>query len=138
MRIPTFKLLCLLAIIVMLNGCNTMQRIHTRELMTEFDETFIQYSKHLRWGHFRQLTTFMTQEHVAPTLAKIDSLKNIRISDVKPITWILDEEKGVMVGDVVIDYYITNKAIIRQTTQNQVWRWADEHWKLDSGLPDLL
>jgi hypothetical protein len=134
---PIIKLITLITLGFMLTACNTMQRMHQSELMNDFDTTFVQYSKFLRWGHFRELTTFMTKDHVAPSMAKIDSLKNIRISKVNPIAWILDEEKGVMVGDVVIDYYVTNKAVIRQTTQQQVWRWIDEHWKLDTGLPDL-
>ena len=138
------KLLLSLMFGLLLTGCNavsnTIQRIETSEKMEDFDETFTLYSKHLRWGHFRELTTFMTQEHIGPSMAKIDSLKERRISRVKPVAWILDEENGVMVGDVVIDYYLTNRAVIRQTTQQQTWRLVgeeDEIWKLDSPIPDL-
>ena len=129
---------------LLLTGCNavsnTIQRIETSEKMEDFDETFTLYSKHLRWGHFRELTTFMTQEQIGPSLAKIDSLKDRRISRVTPTAWIYDEEKGVMIGDVIIDYYITNRAVIRQTTQQQTWRLVgeeDEFWQLDSPIPDL-
>lgn len=139
MYIHLIKLISMGILGFTLTACNTMQRIHNDELMTNFDQTFTTYSKHLRWGHFRELTTFMTPEHIGPSLQKVDSLKDRRVSRVKPIAWIMDEEKGVMVGDVVIDYYITSRAVIRQTTQQQTWRLVgeDEHWKLDTGLPDL-
>ena len=126
---------------LMLTGCdtvrNTMHRIETSELTGKFDETFITYSKHLRWGHFRELTTFMTTEQIAPTLAKAESLKGRKISHVQPSAWVLDEEGGVMVGDVLIDYYIIDRGVVRSTTQRQTWRYNDERWQLDSGLPDL-
>ena len=126
---------------LMLTGCetvqNTIDRIETSELTGKFDETFISYSKHLRWGHFRELTTFMTAEQRAPTLAKAESLKGRKISHVTPSAWVLDEEGGVMVGDILIDYYIIDRGVIRSATQTQTWRYKDERWQLDSGLPDL-
>ena len=144
MRHIAIRILLPLTLGLMLTACNavsnTIHRIETNEIMNDFDETFTQYSKHLRWGHFRELTTFMTQEQIGPSMAKIDSLKERRVSRVTPIAWILDEEDGVMVGDVVIDYYITNRAVIRQTTQQQTWRLVGEDheiWKLDTPIPDL-
>ena len=124
---------------ILLTGCNTMQRIQTGELTTTFDRTFIQYEKHLRWGHFRELTTFMTTDHIGPTIEKIPAitLRDIRISRVKPTAWLLNYDTGVMVGDVIVDYYIASSGVIRSTTQNQTWRYDGEEWKLDNGLPDL-
>ena len=108
---------------LMLTGCetvqNTIDRIETSELTGKFDQTFVSYSKHLRWGHFRE------------------SLKGRKISHVTPSAWVLDEEEGIMVGDILIDYYIIDRGVIRSTTQHQTWRYKDERWQLDSGLPDL-
>ena len=124
---------------ILLSGCNTMQRIQTGELTTTFDRTFIQYAKHLRWGHFRELTTFMTTDHIGPTIEKIPAitLRDIRISKVQPTAWLLNYDTGVMVGDVIVDYYIVSSGIIRSTTQHQTWRYNGEEWKLDNGLPDF-
>jgi hypothetical protein len=126
---------------LMLTGCetvqNTIDRIETSELTGKFDETFISYSKHLRWGHFRELTTFMTTEHIAPTLLKAELLKGRKISRVTPSAWVFNEEEGVMVGEILVDYYIIDRGVIRSTTQSQTWRYKDERWKLDNGLPDL-
>lgn len=122
---------------VLLSGCNTIQRIQAGELTTDFDQTFRQYSKHLRWGHFRELTAFMTADHIAPAMVQAGSLKDIKISSVKPTAWILDKDAGIMTGDVMVDYYITTRGVIRSTTQHQTWRYQNEKWKLDNGLPDL-
>jgi len=124
---------------ILLTGCNTLQRIQTGQLTTEFDQTFLLYAKHLRWGHFRELTTYMTPEHIGPAMEKITSitLRGIKVSHVEPIAWLLDMENEVMTGDVVVDYYITSSGLIRQTTQHQIWRLNGDIWQLDGGLPDL-
>lgn len=127
----------LLTMTLMLSACNTLQQMKTREIMTDFQEVFRLYSKHLRWGHFRELTTLMTPSQLGPALEKIDSLKDRRISKVKSIKWDLDEENKVLVGPVVIEYYLSDRGIIRTTTQQQTWRLIGDNWKLDTGLPDL-
>lgn len=125
--------LCLLV----LAGCNTLQRIQSGEITGKFDDTFETYSKHLRWSHYKVLTSFMTPEKIGPALEKAESLKGRRVSSVKPVAWVLDAENKVMVGDVVIDYYIVDRGLIRSTTQHQTWRFDGNAWKLDNGLPDL-
>jgi len=122
---------------LLLTGCNTLQRIENSELTSDFDQIFDAYSKNLRWSHYKQITVFMTDEQIAPSLDKIKSLKGRRVSDVKPIAWALDDQTQVMTGDVVIDYYIVDRGVIRTTTQHQTWRYIGDTWRLDSGLPDL-
>jgi|GEM_PF-3611592 len=140
MHLKTRQYLFISSIIVvslLLTACNTLQRIQTSEITGRFDETFNLYSKHLRWSHFKQLTTFMTPEQIAPALEKIQSLEGRKISSVRPQAWIFDEKENVMVGDVDIDYYVVDRGVIRSTTQHQTWRLNGETWQLDSGLPNL-
>ena len=132
-----YPALFIVVIALMLSACNTIQRLQTNELTTTFNERFRLYSKHLRWGHFNEVTTFMTQEHIAPSIAKINSFKERRITSIKPLTWILDEQAGTMVGDIDVDYYIADRGVIRSTSQHQTWRLNGEIWQLDAGLPDL-
>ena len=131
------KLHVLIILGLLLSGCNTMQRIQNSELMEDFDETFFLYSKHLRWGHFRQVTTFMTPERIGPAMDQIDTFKDIRVSKVQPITWILNSEEETIKGEIVVDYYIVSRSVIRSTSQKQTWRYINDTWKLDTGFPDL-
>ena len=76
MHLRTSQYLFISSLIVaslLLTGCNTLQRIQAGEITEKFNETFNLYSKHLRWSHFKQLTSFMTPEQVAPALAHIQS-----------------------------------------------------------------
>ena len=134
-----FSYTLIIAFSLLLGGCNTLQRIQANELTTTFDRTFLVYSKHLRWNHFREMTTFMMPEHVAPSMAKIGLLSDIKVSRVTPLAWLLNDEEGVMIGDVIIDYYLVSTSTIRSTTQHQTWRHDSESdtWRLDNGLPDF-
>ncbi len=134
-KLVTLPLLLLIYILT-LTGCNELQ---ARDRMTKFEETFRLYAKHLRWGHFPEVTGFMTPEHVAPSLSHATKLKEIRISGVTPINWIVDEAQENISGNVTVSYYVTNRGVIRETTQQQTWIWQSEgkNWKLNTGLPDL-
>jgi hypothetical protein len=129
----------LIALSLMMTACNTLQRIEDGELTSTFDRTFLTYSKHLRWSHFRELTTFMMPEHIGPSIEAANKLKDIKVSRVTPTAWLLNNQTGVMNGDVIIDYYITSSGMIRSITQHQTWRHDDERdtWQLDNGLPDF-
>lgn len=126
--------LALAVSIMLLSACSQWQE---RDRMTRFEETFRLYSKHLRWGHFHQVSEFMTQRHAAESLNKADNFRGTQISSVRAASWIVDEAKEKVAGNVMIDYYMTNRAVIRQTTQDQTWLWNGKNWKLDNGLPDL-
>lgn len=140
-----FTLALALVFGMFLSGCNTLQRIQSGELTTTFDRTFIAYSKHLRWGHFRELTNFMMPEHIGPALTKAIQLDDVKVSRVTPIAWVLsgmdddNDENTVMVGDVVIQYYLVSTSTIHSITQNQTWRHDSENdtWRLDNGLPEF-
>ena len=134
-----FAVLYLTFSLVMLTGCNTLQRIQAGELTTTFDRTFKVYQKHLRWSHFREMTSFMKPEHVGPSMAKIPELSDIKVSRVTPLAWVLNDVEGTMVGEIIIDYYITSTSTIRSTSQRQTWRHDSENdiWQLDNGLPDF-
>lgn len=132
-----YRIVFIITIFTLLSACNAMQNLRTSEITGKFDERFRLYSKHLRWGHFRELTAFMTPERIAPALIQVDSFKERRITNVKPIAWLLDEQAGTMTGDVMIDYYVENRAVVRSVTQHQIWRRNGEIWQLDSGFPDL-
>jgi len=122
-------------------GCGTIDQIHTNEVTTNFDEIFILYSKHLRWGHFKELTSFMTAEQIGPAMeiiaANTDKIGDRKVSKVQPLSWLLDEQAGTMTGDVTIEYYIPSRSVIRTATDHQIWKLNGNVWQLDSGLPKL-
>lgn len=126
----------LLSSLFITTGCN---RISGQDQMTRFDETFRIYSKHLRWGHFHEISGLLTPKHIEPALAKIPSLKNIRVSSVEPIKWIVAQNKEKLSGTVKISYYVTDRGVIRETHQQQTWLWnADTKiWKLDNSFPEF-
>ena len=121
-------------LILLSTACNSLK---SGERMTHFDETFRLYAKHLRWGQFTQVSSFLTEDHIAHSLAIIPSLKNIRVTHVTPLNWIANQEKDTIRGTVTIDYYITNRGVVKQTRQAQTWRWQETGWKLDADLPEL-
>lgn len=127
-------ILTLSVYLLLLPACNQLQN---QNRMTQFQETFRQYAKHLRWGHYSQVTRFMTEAHITTALSQSNRLKDIRISSVEPSSWIVSENSDTINGTINIEYYLTNRAVIRQTSQNQTWHWQDKAWKLDNGLPDL-
>jgi len=124
----------LLAFALLSVACNP---IKSKWELTLFDDTFRLYSKHLRWGHFREISGMMTDRYVTESLAKIPRLKNIRVSRVEGPDWIVNENKDNISGTVEVSYYLADQGVIRQTTQQQTWIYRDNRWQLDAPLPDF-
>lgn len=124
----------LIIVAALIAACNPLQ---SQSRLTLFDDSFQIYSKYLRWGHFREATSLMTDKHRLASLAKISGLKDIRISRVQATQWIMNEEKDRISGSIEISYYLTNQAVIRQIIQQQTWLFKDKVWRLDTGLPEL-
>ncbi len=136
MRQTFIRYLLLITVFTALAGCNTWK---DEDRMTKFNDSFRAYSKHLRWGHFHEVSSLMTTAHIAPAVATIPSLKNVRITAIEPLKWLVDETRENISGNVRIDYYLEDRGVVKQISQPQVWRWFEEPgtWKLDSGLPQL-
>ncbi len=115
-------------------GCGSWK---DEDRMTKFSDSFRIYSKHLRWGHFHEVSSFMTPEHVESAIAAIPSLKGVRITAIKPLKWTVDKSQDNISGNIQIDYYIEDIGIVKQTSQPQTWRWFKDlkTWKLDADLP---
>lgn len=127
----------LIILSALLTACNPISQLQSRSRLTLFDDAFQLYSKHLRWGHYRQITSQMTQEHIPLSIARITALKNRRISQIEAPLWNLNESQDSTTGTVVISYYLADQGIVRQSTQQQTWIFQDDRWLLDAPLPDL-
>lgn len=120
--------------LLFLEGC---QRLKNQDTTRRFDETFRQYSKHLRWGHYRQLAQFMTPEHAPGALEKADKYRERRVSSVHASQWIFNENMTQATGLIEIRYYLTDRGVIKDASQKQTWIREKDNWLLDNGLPDL-
>ncbi|TNF93463.1 MAG: hypothetical protein EP297_12500 [Gammaproteobacteria bacterium] len=130
------KSFVIISCILALTACQTLDN---KKRAKSFDEILYEYTKFLRWGHFREITNFMTAEHRAASQDKVDSFSNIRISSVNSTDWISDETGNRLTGTVDIKYYVEDRAVVRKTKQQLVWVYDEEgkFWLLDSGLPAL-
>jgi hypothetical protein len=134
------KLLFIMSGVLALTACQSpVTSYENKKRAKSFDEIIYEYTKFLRWGHFREITYFMTPEYKAASQEKVDSFKNIRVSSVKTGNWTSDETGNRLNGMVEIDYYVEHRAVIRQTKQQVAWIYDEEgkFWQLDSGLPEL-
>ncbi len=129
--------LLLITVFVVLTGCNSWKKEEDRMMI--FSASFSAYSSHLRWGHFYEVSAFMTADYIPSVTASIPSLKNVRITAVEPLKWVVDEAQESLSGSVQISYYLTDRGVVKQINQQQTWLWFEESrtWRLDTGLPEL-
>jgi hypothetical protein len=121
----------------LLAACNPLKPLQSQDAWTNFNDTFKVYSKNLRWSHFRETAAFITPQHQAASQALLPSLKNRRVSKVTPTSWIMNKEEDGITGLIEINYYVTDRNVVRQMTQKQSWVLLNGNWLLDTPLPDL-
>ena len=137
MKTKIYSVFCMLLLASLLSACNPLQTLKSRNKWTDFDSAFQNYSKHLRWGHFREAAGFMTRQRQIESQALLAKLKNRRVSGVKATNWIMNKEEDEISGTIEISYYLEDRGVIRQTEQTQTWILQEKNWILDSPLPDL-
>lgn len=119
-------------------ACQT--NMYGPEVPSELAANLKLFEDTVRWGSLDNMYLFVKRDEDNPVQVA-DGLENVRVTNYEssPVRKIDEEDASRWTQTAVIDYVLTDRQIVRQLINRQVWESEDEgeNWFLTTPVPQF-
>ena len=132
----------LLAILLLLGACQSefvQTYLNVGGIPKTLDQRVKQFEGVVRWGALQKMYVFYKHAHSEPVEIPL-GLDNVRVTGYEVANALVEVEPTRWTQTVVIDYVLTDRQIVRQLVDHQVWVSDDggKIWFRENPPPQFL
>ncbi len=130
------RLLTLVSILLLLLGCKSNPVTDLPDPLYAKVRTFEDV---VRWGALEKMYLFLKYDPEAPPVQIPPGLDNVRVTGYEEAGRMTEISPGRWAQTVVIDYVLTDRQVVRQVVDQQVWVSDDEgkSWYRENPVPEF-